>query len=632
MVMNNQNHSQPRFLLQCLWAGIFSAAACIHAHADEHVLVNHDFENGSEGWSAMGPVTITTQSDDVQNGCCAVMISNRTATWNGIGQSVTDTLVPGQSYAVSVWARLAEAGEDEFKLTLRTTNESGTQWSPLTMGRITSDKWQQLVGAFTYEPGSLDESLFIYAEGPQPDVAFLMDNAEITPLDADWTDDAAARIDALRKRDMEIILQDQNGCPLPDVTLQITQTRSRFAFGTAVSHWHMGNPNYTSFLADNFEWAVMENASKWRQNQPNEGPPTYADADLIADFCRENNLRMRGHCITWANPDRVPNWGQPLSGKELMTAIEDRFESVVQRYADDFEHWDINNEMLSHAFFADRLGSDIRSWMFERTRELDPDVLCMVNDYSVITSNRQTLLVQQVEALEQDGAEVDAIGVQGHFGSVPRGEVVLKRLDNVAASGKPIWITEYDTNTSDAEDRADALETVYRAAFSHPAVDGILMWGFWAGAHHQGADGAIIDLDWTLNAAGERYLSLREEWRTEALEETDADGALTVRGFHGTYIVHGVIDGVRHSHLVELEPGKKPFRVTLTAETSNPCFNCSADLDDNGHVDSADLGLLLAAWGSCPSDEEACPADLDLDGVVNAADLGLLLSLWGECN
>ena len=632
MFIGIQNNSQPPPIVRCLWVGIFSAAACMHAHAGEPVLANPGFENGVDGWSTMGPVTIASQSEDVQDGCCAVMISNRTATWNGIGQPVTDTLVPGRSYAVSVWARLAEAGEDEFKLTLRTIDGSGTRWSALTLGRITSDEWQQFVGAFTHEAGSPDESLFIYAEGPQPGVAFLMDNVEITPLDADWVDDADARIDLLRKRDMTITLQDQDGCPLPGVTLQITQTRSRFAFGTAVSHWPMDNPNYTSFLADNFEWAVMENASKWRQNQPNDAPPTYVNADLIANFCRENDLRMRGHCITWANTERVPNWVQPLSGKELMAAIEARFQSVVERYADDFEHWDINNEMLSHGFFADRLGPEIRSWMFERTRALDPDVLCMVNDYSVITDNRQTLLVQQVEALELDGAEVDAIGVQGHFGSVPRGEVVLKRLDNVAASGKPIWITEYDTNTSDAEDRAEALETVYRAAFSHPAVDGILMWGFWAGAHHQGADGAIIDLDWSLNAAGERYLSLREEWRTEAQQETDAQGRLTVRGFHGTYTVHGVIDGVRQSHLVDLEPGKDPFSITLTAETSTPCLSCSADLNGNGQVDSADLGLLLALWGSCASEKDACPGDLDLDGLVNAADLGLLLSYWGECD
>jgi hypothetical protein len=50
------------------------------------------------------------------------------------------------------------------------------------------------------------------------------------------------------------------------------------------------------------------------------------------------------------------------------------------------------------------------------------------------------------------------------------------------------------------------------------------------------------------------------------------------------------------------------------------------DLDGNGVVNGADLGLLLAAWGTCGT---PCPGDLDGNGVVNGADLGLLLAAWG---
>ena len=48
------------------------------------------------------------------------------------------------------------------------------------------------------------------------------------------------------------------------------------------------------------------------------------------------------------------------------------------------------------------------------------------------------------------------------------------------------------------------------------------------------------------------------------------------------------------------------------------------DLDGDGDVDGADLGLLLSAWGPCPG----CPADLNGNGVVDGADLGLLLTEW----
>jgi predicted dienelactone hydrolase len=49
----------------------------------------------------------------------------------------------------------------------------------------------------------------------------------------------------------------------------------------------------------------------------------------------------------------------------------------------------------------------------------------------------------------------------------------------------------------------------------------------------------------------------------------------------------------------------------------------SPDLNGDGVVDGADLGILLAAWGQAGS-----PADLNEDGTVDGADLGILLSAW----
>lgn len=60
----------------------------------------------------------------------------------------------------------------------------------------------------------------------------------------------------------------------------------------------------------------------------------------------------------------------------------------------------------------------------------------------------------------------------------------------------------------------------------------------------------------------------------------------------------------------------------LIAEGSLGCV--AADLNCDGTVDGADLGALLAAWGT-PG-----PGDLNNDGVVDGADLGELLSQWGS--
>ena len=51
-----------------------------------------------------------------------------------------------------------------------------------------------------------------------------------------------------------------------------------------------------------------------------------------------------------------------------------------------------------------------------------------------------------------------------------------------------------------------------------------------------------------------------------------------------------------------------------------------ADLNDDGIVDGADLGLLLGGWGLCTS--TPCLGDLNEDGRVDGADLGLLIADW----
>ena len=69
-------------------------------------------------------------------------------------------------------------------------------------------------------------------------------------------------------------------------------------------------------------------------------------------------------------------------------------------------------------------------------------------------------------------------------------------------------------------------------------------------------------------------------------------------------------------------PGFDGSRYVLAAE----CLDCgtTGDLDGDGDVDGADLGLLLGDFGiSGPS-----IADLNHDGRVDGADLGILLGAW----
>jgi hypothetical protein len=66
-----------------------------------------------------------------------------------------------------------------------------------------------------------------------------------------------------------------------------------------------------------------------------------------------------------------------------------------------------------------------------------------------------------------------------------------------------------------------------------------------------------------------------------------------------------------------------PFPDMAAAAAAIPL---AGDLDGDGCVDQADLGILLADWGCTGGN---CPGDCDDDGDTDQADLGVLLAQWG---
>eukprot|EP00611_Tribonema_gayanum_P010822 TRINITY_DN2092_c1_g1_i4.p5 TRINITY_DN2092_c1_g1~~TRINITY_DN2092_c1_g1_i4.p5 ORF type:complete len:128 (-),score=34.48 TRINITY_DN2092_c1_g1_i4:1223-1606(-) len=83
-----------------------------------------------------------------------------------------------------------------------------------------------------------------------------------------------------------------------------------------------------------------------------------------------------------------------------------------------------------------------------------------------------------------------------------------------------------------------------RAYFASPHLSGVIMWGFWEGAIFN-RNTWLVNLDWTLNAAGERLFGkdglLSNKWKTQVNATVNTkNGADNVkfRGFHGDYVAY----------------------------------------------------------------------------------------------
>lgn len=76
-------------------------------------------------------------------------------------------------------------------------------------------------------------------------------------------------------------------------------------------------------------------------------------------------------------------------------------------------------------------------------------------------------------------------------------------------------------------------------------------------------------------------------------------------------------DGMAHS--AEFSIG--PYSIVIYSQGGS----IPQDLNEDGVVDGADLGMLLGSWGPC----WGCAADFNGDGWVSGNDLGSLLGAWG---
>ena len=386
-----------------------------------------------------------------------------------------------------------------------------------------------------------------------------------------WQDDANARIEQIRKRNAEILVVDLGGNPITNVSVQSDLIDHSFAFGTCIAYGALtggSQANYRNYILGHFNYAVCENESKWPANEWNRDSESYTEADYIYNFCSSNGIRMRGHCLFWEQSSQIRQWVKDLpyatypTSSELLTEVDERIDSAVNHFKGKFHHWDVDNEMLpsgSDYRFYDRLGDGGRVHMFQRAHSVDPNCLLFVNEYTDnsfggYNGQTQANRINQLIAL---GAPIHGIGIQGHVASPFNPDSywtnVLERLRT--GVGLPIWVTEFDVEAANVTQRATDLENFYRICFSHPSVEGIIMWGFWDGSQWR-ADAQLVETNWTINAAGQRYEQLLAEWTTSDSNTSNTSGKVNFRGFHGTYDITLTASGhPAEVKTIELEPG-----------------------------------------------------------------------------
>ncbi|WP_073190055.1 endo-1,4-beta-xylanase [Fibrobacter sp. UWP2] len=532
-------------------AALAASLLCTSAFA-QNVLSNGDMEYGDGGWylwnNPDGPATVETQiaveglGVDKSKGA-KVVVKTLPKIWWGLQLQPPKFLADSAYYTLSFKAKgnmpinaVVQGGPPDYR-----QKESASF-------QLT-DKWQTFSMKFLADQKGYGLNNVTFHVGLQKGW-IQMDDVRIEKaetLDTLWYQTAESRIDSLRKKDFTV-----KAAPGSKVSVKLL--RHAFPFGTALNITTDSKSdsieNWYKAKAKKFFWhAVSENQFKWPEYEPKKGKILKKEMYRYVDFTQANGWKLRGHALMWGHQGygfdkHYSNPQTPKQCNDFGKMLKARIDRDLKEYKGKITEYDVWNEPLHESYTFNTCGWQYLDSAFIWAHKADPDAMLYLNEYNVVAAAETDRYVSLIKGMLDRKVPIMGVGVQCHFNARPVEPALIKeRLDKIASLGLPIKVTELDFGTWDQgmtlseKGQADAYEKFIRSAFSHPAINGIVLWGFWDNRHWI-KNGGIIGADGHEKEAAKRIYDLwHKKWTTEATATAGNDGVAKFRGFKGRYQV-----------------------------------------------------------------------------------------------
>ena len=237
-----------------------------------------------------------------------------------------------------------------------------------------------------------------------------------------------------------------------------------FTIGVALNQRNVSDESQKALVIKEFNSVTAENDMKPGEIHPKEGVWNWERADKIANFCRQNGIKMRGHCLCWHS--QFADWmftdskGNPVKKEVFYERLREHILTVVNRYKDVVYCWDVVNEAMaddgrgwpgreqspyrqSTAFKL--CGDEFIAKAFTFAREADPNATLIYNDYSCVDPGKRERIYNMVKKMKDAGVPIDGIGMQGHYNIYfPEEELLETAITRFRELVKHIHITELD--------------------------------------------------------------------------------------------------------------------------------------------------------------------------------------------
>ena len=436
-----------------------------------------DFEDGTtQGWGTrfnLGTVANTTA--DAHTGSHSLIVTGRTANFQGPARDITGKMCNGQQYWVEAWVKMAPGQPStSINLSLQLTDAAGKLSFPSVASSpttVTSSAWVRIKAKpYTFSGAYTKLQLYLQTNNGtgSATASFYIDDVKVQFLPPPVIED------------------------IPSIAKAYS---ADFPVGFAAGQRDIVGP-HGQLAALHYNSVTPGNDLKWDTTEPTQGNFNFVPGDNILAFAQAQGMKMRGHNFVWHQ--QVPNWvfldqngvdmsTEPFSEANkqlLLSRLKNHINALINHYQGNIFVWDVVNEAIDESQpdgfrrskwfmitvdpsapsgppeYLDDAFLDAREALDALGLSRKQVELCY-NDFNTTIAAKRKFIFNWVQGAIARGVPIDCVGSQFHNninfpiddqGSASSKQSVIDTLNLFASltstAGVPIVneITEFDIN------------------------------------------------------------------------------------------------------------------------------------------------------------------------------------------